>query len=260
MNKKSALLFVLPAVAFISSCASTNTDKHDQADPLEPYNRAMFKFNYQAGKYVIKPVAKGYRAITNEFVRNRINGILSTIKEPVYAVNHLLQGDPEQTGLSLSRFAVNATLGLGGMFDVAEGWGIKKDKTGFDVTLSKWCFPDGPYLVLPILGPSTPRAATGLLADSALNPVYLGTLHAPADVKDKIYYSYTTVNGIAFREATLDLTDDLERNSVDFYTTMRSAYMQNRQGMSCKAQSETANYDFDFGYDEEEQIYDDMEK
>ncbi|MBO5443504.1 MAG: VacJ family lipoprotein [Alphaproteobacteria bacterium] len=263
MNRTRALLMVLPVILAVNTSCATKAplDRHDQADTFETYNRAMFKFNYQADKYVIKPVAEGYRAVTNEFTRNRVSNVLSTIKEPVSAVNHLLQGEPLQMAASLGRTVINATLGLGGMFDVAEGWGLKKQKTGFDETLAKWCVPDGPYLVLPILGPSTPRAATGLLADSAMNPVYLGTLNAPADVKDKIYYSYTTINGMAYREATLDLTNDLERNSVDYYTTMRSAYMQNRRGMSCssKDKGETANYDFDFGYEEEDEIFDEME-
>lgn len=261
MNKNTTLLLVIPAlVSLTTACATkenSNMDKHEQTDSFETYNRAMFKFNYRADKYVIKPLAKGYRAITNDFTRARIDGILSTIKEPVYAVNNLLQGEPKKSGINLSRTVVNATLGLGGMFDVAQGWGLKKEKTSFDNTLASWCVADGPFIVLPIMGPSTPRAATGLLADSAMNPVYLGTLDAPANVKDKIYYSYTALSGIALREANLELLDDLERNSVDFYATMRSAYLQNRQNMSCysKKQTGTVSYDFDFN----DEVYDEME-
>ncbi len=260
MNKKTALLLAIPALlSFTTACATkeSSLDKHEQTDRFETYNRAMFKFNYHADKYVIKPLAKGYRAITNDFTRERVNNVLSTIKEPVYAVNNLLQGEPKKSGINLSRTVVNATLGLGGMFDVAQGWGLKNERTSFDKTLATWCVADGPFIVLPIMGPSTPRAATGILADSAMNPVYLATMNAQADIKDKIYYSYTAINGIALREANLDLLDDLERNSVDFYATMRSAYLQNRQTMSCysKKQTGAVSYDFDFN----DEVYDEME-
>ena len=162
-------------VACVAACASSATEQHEYDDPFEGYNRAMFSFNYQVDKYVIKPVAEGYRAVTTPFIRERISSVIDNLKEPVSAGNHLLQADPEASVKSLSRFVINSTLGLVGMFDVAEGWGLPKDKTTFNETFAKWCIPQGPFIVLPLLGPSTPRAATGMALDFVFDPVYWAT-------------------------------------------------------------------------------------
>lgn len=260
--KKLALYTVLALVVSMTvGCATKNVsgDVHVDEDSFESYNRAVFKFNNGFDKYILRPVAEGYRDVTNEFMRERVSSVLSNIKEPIYMGNHLLQGDLKQTGISLARLGVNTTLGLLGMFDVAEGWGLKKKTSGFDATLAKWCVPDGPFVMLPFLGPSTPRAATGLVADSVMNPVYWATYN-DANVKDKIAYSYMAVNAVSLREANLELLDELERGSVDFYATMRSAYMQNRKNMGCRANdADTQSYDFDFGIDEEESTFDEIE-
>ena len=215
-------------VACVAACASSATEQHEYDDPFEGYNRAMFSFNYQVDKYVIKPVAEGYRAVTTPFIRERISSVIDNLKEPVSAGNHLLQADPEASVKSLSRFVINSTLGLVGMFDVAEGWGLPKDKTTFNETFAKWCIPQGPFIVLPLLGPSTPRAATGMALDFVFDPVYWAT-YQDANVHDKASWGYAIAQGITAREAALDILDDLERNSVDFYATMRSAYLQNRE-------------------------------
>ena len=171
MQKRVFLSSILSVMVLVtSSCSSTHSavsDTHDQADTFETYNRAMFKFNYQVDKYVLKPLAEGYRAITNQYARDRISSVIANLKEPLYATNNLLQGEFTDSGMSLARFAVNSTLGLAGMYDVAEGWGWPRKKAGFDSTLAKWCIKDGPYIILPILGPSTPRAAVSLALDSA---------------------------------------------------------------------------------------------
>ena len=260
--KKIALSTALALiVSLTSSCATQKVggDVHVDNDQFESYNRAMFKFNYGFDKYILRPVAEGYRSVNNDFTRERVSSALSNIKEPIYMGNYLLQGEFKQTGISIARFGVNTTLGLLGMFDVAEGWGLKKEKTGFDETLAKWCVPDGPFIVLPFLGPSTPRATTGLMADSVMNPIYWATYH-DANVKDKVAYSYTAINAVSLREANLEFLDELERGSVDFYSTMRSAYLQNRKNMGCKAQEENVqSYDFDFGIDDEDMTFDEME-
>lgn len=234
---------------------------HEDSDSFEGYNRAMFKFNYEFDKYLMKPVAKGYRFITNEYVRNRVSNALSNIREPIYAINHILQGEPKESGVNLSRLVINSTLGLAGMYDVAGGWGLTRSTASYDDTMAKWCIKDGPYFILPFFGPATPRSTVGLVLDTASNPVYWATYNSPAGTKDKIYYSYAAVSVIAVREANLDLLDDLERNSVDFYATMRSAFLQNRKSKGCinDSANQPASYDFDFGYDQEDQTYDAME-
>lgn len=259
MSNKVFLASVLSiSLLAVSACTTTHSltaDQHDQSDTFETYNRAMFKFNYQFNKYVMKPLARGYRAVTNQYTRDRVSSALSNLKEPLYAANHLLQGDVKASGLSVARFAVNSTLGLAGTYDVAGGWGWKRDKADFDSTLAKWCIDDGPYLILPFYGPSTPRAAVSLLVDSAANPLFWATYN-DANVRDKVMYSYTGVSAVVKFDENLELLDDLERNSVDFYATMKSAYMQNRKNMGCINDSkanDTSTYDFDFDIEDEDQ-------
>ena len=247
-------------VACVAACASSATEQHEYDDPFEGYNRAMFSFNYQVDKYVIKPVAEGYRAVTTPFIRERISSVIDNLKEPVSAGNHLLQADPEASVKSLSRFVINSTLGLVGMFDVAEGWGLPKDKTTFNETFAKWCIPQGPFIVLPLLGPSTPRAATGMALDFVFDPVYWAT-YQDANVHDKASWGYAIAQGITAREAALDILDDLERNSVDFYATMRSPYLQNQSKLKCfnDVSKDENTYDFDFGIEDEDAAFDEME-
>ena len=247
-------------VACVAACASSATEQHESDDPFEGYNRAMFSFNYQVDKYVIKPVAEGYRAVTTPFIRERISSVIDNLKEPVSAGNYLLQADPEASVKSLSRFVINSTLGLVGMFDVAEGWGLPKDKTTFNETFAKWCIPQGPFIVLPLLGPSTPRAATGMALDFVFDPVYWAT-YQDANVHDKASWGYAIAQGITVREAALDILDDLERNSVDFYATMRSAYLQNQSKLKCfnDVSKDENTYDFDFGIEDEDAAFDEME-
>lgn len=247
-------------VACVAACASSATEQHEYDDPFEGYNRAMFSFNYQVDKYVIKPVAEGYRTVTTPFIRERISSVIDNLKEPISAGNHLLQADPEASVKSLSRFVINSTLGLVGMFDVAEGWGLPKDKTTFNETFAKWCIPQGPFIVLPLLGPSTPRAATGMALDFVFDPVYWAT-YQDANVHDKASWGYAIAQGITAREAALDILDDLERNSVDFYATMRSAYLQNQSKLKCfnDVSKDENTYDFDFGIEDEDAAFDEME-
>ena len=247
-------------VACVAACASSATEQHEYDDPFEGYNRAMFSFNYRVDKYVIKPVAEGYRAVTTPFIRERISSVIDNLKEPISAGNHLLQADPEASVKSLSRFVINSTLGLVGMFDVAEGWGLPKDKTTFNETFAKWCIPQGPFIVLPLLGPSTPRAATGMALDFVFDPVYWAT-YQDANVHDKASWGYAIAQGITAREAALDILDDLERNSVDFYATMRSAYLQNQSKLKCfnDVSKDENTYDFDFGIEDEDAAFDEME-
>ncbi len=262
-KKLAQNLVLVLLVLFSASCAFDGRIHRSEAeaDPFESINRPIFEFNYQFDKYILKPLAKGYRAITNQFIRERIHGIITNIKEPISMVNHLLQADPKATVVSLNRFVINSTLGLAGMFDVADGWGLKKEETGFNATLAHWCIKDGPYIVLPFWGPSTPRATVGLIADGFANPVYWATLN-DANVRDKIIYSYAAVSSVSMREAALDIGDDLERNSVDFYATMRSAYLQNQSKLRCFNDDGSAGqtYDFDFGIEEEDAAFDEMEE
>lgn len=226
---------------------------------LENYNRAMFSFNTTADDYVIKPVAKGYRAVTNEFIRERVRNFYSNLTEPDSMINHTLQGNFADSGKSLGRFVVNTTLGLLGTFDVASGWGLDKKRTNFDKTMASWCVPDGPFVVLPLLGPSTPRATVGYAATAVANPTYWADYYATFGndwEKYSFYYGLTALGFISLREENLEFMDNLTESSVDPYSTIKSAYMQNRLKMgACDSGEDNAkdiSYDFDF--DDEDEI------
>lgn len=253
MPNKFRLCACLSVVALITAACSTTqvTSNSDDESALETYNRAVYKFNNQFQKYILKPVAHGYRKVTNQYTRDRISNALSNIKEPIFAVNHLLQGEPTKSSKDLARFTINTTLGLAGTYDVAaNGWNLPKDKTGFDATFETWGIPDGPYFMIPFVGPGTPRAFAGLVGDSLVNPVYWAT-NNDANIHDKIYYPYMALNAVSIYEANMDILDDLERNSVDFYSTMKSAYLQNRKGKTT-AKDDASSYDFDMDEDEED--------
>ena len=199
---------------------------------------------------------KGYRAITTPDIRSRVTSFVFNVREPLSAVNHTLQGNVKQALVSVGRLLINTTLGLGGLFDVAAGWGLERNTTGFDDTMAYYCIPDGPFFVAPFLGPITPRALVAYTADSFASPMYWGPLN-DKNYADKISYSYAALVAINARERSLDLLDDLQNNSVDFYSTARSAYIQNRQKMNgrslCGSDADPASYDFDFDMEDDDE-------
>ena len=222
---------------------------------LEKYNHAMYTFNSAADQYVIKPLAKGYRAITTEFIRERVHNFFANLKEPASMINHSLQGNFSDSAKSLGRFTINSTLGLLGTFDVAKGWGLPNNKTGFDKTLAKWCVPDGPFIILPIIGPSTPRAATGMIADTISEPTYWANYYAHFGndlEKYSFYYGLTALGFISIREENIKLLDKLTANYVDAYSTIKSAYIQSRLKIGSCSNNTTPEASYDFDFEDEE--------
>jgi phospholipid-binding lipoprotein MlaA len=200
---------------------------YDEAnDPLEPTNRAIFDFNMAADKAVIKPVAKAYRWALPEFFRTSIRNILNNAKSPVVFINDSLQGSPSRAGETLMRFIVNTTAGMGGIFDVAAQYGMERHSEDFGQTLAVWGVHEGAYLMLPILGPSNMRDTVGLVADSFMNPF---TYLLANNGLDYVPISTTIVDGIDLRSRNIEALDDIEKNSLDFYATLRSLYRQNRR-------------------------------
>lgn len=247
-----SILALSASISFAQVAETSQADINE--DRFESFNRAMFSFNMTLDEYFFRPVALGYRRITNQFIRDRVSYALRNIKEPAHAVNNLLQAQPVDSLTNVGRFAINTTLGLFGTFDVAGGgFGLEAKTTGFDETLSSWCVADGPYIVMPLLGGSTPRSIIGDFVDGYTNPLYVATYN-DANIRDKVLYSYVAVNAISKREAAIELIDDLRKNSVDFYAAVRSAFIQNRMKMKRCGSAETnavPNYDFDFDMDNE---------
>ncbi len=224
----AAMLFcALPTPAFAQDAFSEGAYLDDVYDPFEGVNRALFDFNIAADKILLRPVASGYRAVTTPFIRRRVTNALDNLEEPLNAVHSLLQGNLRNTGDSLTRFMVNSVFGLFGLFDVAGYEGVTSTPEDFGQTLGVWGFGDGPYLVLPLLGPSNLRDGVGKVGDFFINPV--GNTFNNNDIEWQ-RYSLFVVDVVNTRERGLEIVDNLERNSVDFYAAVRNFYKQRRDG------------------------------
>lgn len=231
MEKKKQLLQALSFAFFIllSGCATTN----NAGDPLEGWNRGAQSFNDKFDDYAMKPVAKGYNWIMPEFADQGVSNFFSNINDIAVTINDLLQFKLAQTGMDGSRFLVNSTAGLGGLVDVASMIDLPKHHEDFDQTLGVWGVPAGPYLVLPLLGPSSPRGVTGLIGDAAMNPAtYVGFGAFPgldSAVEAGISSGMYVLNAIDKRADNLATEKVVsEAASVDRYEFIKNAYFQRR--------------------------------
>ena len=227
-------LLIIFTFLFVANCSVNKTSKSitNEAplaqDPWENFNRGTFAFNKVFDKYLLAPLAKGYRIILPGEVRTGIRNFFSNLKEPWTSINAALQGDLKNSGLSIVRFGLNTTIGLLGIFDVASSLGLEKQKEDFGQTLAVYGVGSGPYLVLPLLGPSTVRDAIGKVTGIIADPV---TIALNKDGKDEWLWIGTAIKGIDFREQNLEKIDNLEATSVDFYATIRSLYLERRNRM-----------------------------
>ncbi|MBC7906803.1 MAG: VacJ family lipoprotein [Rhodospirillaceae bacterium] len=221
------------AVALVAGCATPPPadDKESVAefeqtnDPLEPMNRAIFGFNDAIDKALLRPVAQAYRNVVPAFGRERVRDLLRNLRAPIVFANDVLQGEPDRAVQTAMRFAFNTGFGIGGLFDLATEGGIPYHDEDFGQTFAVWGVGEGPYLVLPILGPSNPRDTTGLAAEWLADPFNLWMDNTG---REWAIYSRTGTAGVDKREGYLDTLDEIERTSVDYYSAMRSLYRQRR--------------------------------
>jgi phospholipid-binding lipoprotein MlaA len=218
-----------------------------QHDPLEPVNRVVFDVNDFFDRLLFKPLAQAYRAVTPTYVRNRLSGVMSNMNEPVVMANRLMQGRVTEAGQSLGRLVVNSTLGVGGAFDVADegiGWGTTAGDD-FGKTLHVWGVGQGPYIVLPLFGPSTLRDAAGKGVDMVMAPWGYVAKVGPHSTSSTFSYTSTGVGALVAREAHLDELDKLKEGSIDFYAQLRSLYLQYRSKQigALTAAPTSASYD-----------------
>ncbi|HEX7046549.1 MAG TPA: VacJ family lipoprotein [Gammaproteobacteria bacterium] len=206
----------------LSGCASLpeNTERSEK-DPWEPYNRAVYNFNDAVDRAVLRPVAKGYRAVTPDPVERGVSNFFDNLTYPIVAVNQFLQGDFGDGMRDTGRFLFNTIFGLGGIFDPATGIGLEENSEDFGQTLGVWGVPEGPYFVLPFLGPSTVRDSVGTYVDSEMDPS-LYYVESP----EKYYLLGLRI--IDLRAQLLDVDSQLE-NTYDPYTFLRDAYLQRRE-------------------------------
>lgn len=204
------------------------TETKGENDPLESVNRGVFEVNDVLDRFLLKPLAQGYRAVTPSFVRDRITGILRNMSEPVTFANNLLQGNVSGAGTTLGRFLINTTLGGAGMYEVANEFGLKQQRGDFGQTLYTWGLSEGPYLVLPLFGPSSARDAVGLGVDSVMSPWKYLTAMGGSTAGDTFMITDASASGLSRREASLESLDALREGALDFYAQMRSVYRQYR--------------------------------
>jgi len=197
-------------------------------DPLEPMNRQIFAFNSAVDTTLVRPAAFIYREATPRPFKSMLSNFLSHITLPLTIVHDLLQGEQERAEIAASRFFVNTVVGMGGLFDVATPHGLRYHGEDMGQTLAVHGSGEGPYLVLPLLGPSNLRDGIGTLIDRVIDPVSALT-YIPNEGGMTLRASRTGATVVVTRERLIEPLDSLKRESLDFYTTMRSAYGQRRQ-------------------------------
>ena len=216
MMRRLSLLFLIA----LSGCASG--PQANPRDPLEAFNRGMYHFNDAVDRAVIKPVATVYRDVTPSLMRQGINNFFSNLQDAWSFVNNSLQLKGQAAGDSLMRFGVNSVLGLGGVLDVASEMRIERHTKDFGHTLGYWGLGPGPYLVFPLLGPSTLRDTAAMSIDAA-GSLIAGIEHVPTRI------STTALKLLNRRARLLEASDLLDQVALDPYTFTRDAFLQGRR-------------------------------
>ena len=197
-------------------------------DPLESLNRGIFEVNLTLDRALIRPIAVGYRWVFPDFMRDAIENVLANLSEPLNIANAVMQGNFDRASTATGRLLVNSTLGIAGLIDVADTMGLKPIDEDFGQTLAIWGSGEIAYLVLPVLGPSSFRDGLGQGVDFFLNPLNYALDNAGLEW---VGWTMTAINGIDQRSRSIELLDEIERGSVDFYAAIRSLYRQRREDL-----------------------------
>lgn len=214
------LLAALVLSTVFSGCATTGST----SDPLEPMNRVVFNFNEKVDQVILTPVARGYRTVFPEFLRTGVTNMFSNLEDVWIGVNNLLQGKVREGAQDFSRVTWNSTLGILGFFDVATAFELPKHNEDFGQTLGWWGVGTGPYLVLPLFGPSDFRDGAGFSVDSFAD-IVRNLDNVPA--RNTLYGT----RAINTRTNLLDASEVLEQAALDKYRFMRDAYLQRRRSL-----------------------------
>ena len=235
--KKFLLTSLISLMLTTSLSAGTDEENNLSKKPetvkdcFEGFNRATFSLNQRLDKVIFKPVAKGYRSLPSS-VRTGTSNVLVNLSSLITIPNNILQGEFKTAGVNTGRFAINTTVGILGIFDVAKKIGFSEyEKEDYGQTLGVWGVGAGCYVVLPVLGPSTVRDTVGSFVNVlGGDPYYNASTHGNNEyLSDSLYMKTKIVSGIDFRAKNLESIDNLEKNSMDFYASIRSLYLQDRQ-------------------------------
>jgi phospholipid-binding lipoprotein MlaA len=214
------LLILLMVIGLCTACAGRGSTQKNP-DPLEPINRPIYKFNEGFDRWLLRPVAKGYDFITPGPIQTGLSNFFDNLTYPVTIVNSVLQGKFRQGFADTGRFLMNSTLGLGGFLDPATDAGLVEHREDFGQTFAKWGIPAGPYIVIPLLGPSNFRDGVGIIANLQVNPLIQ---YDNSSVRDKLVLLWAIET-----RASLLAVDEQITEAFDPYLFIRDAYNQNRE-------------------------------
>ncbi len=241
--RRSLLLAMLAQLLLLTGCASTSGNL-EMSDPLERYNRVMYSFNEKIDTYAMKPVARGYQAITPDFVDKGVTNFFNNLDDVTTLINNLLQFKAEAALSDLGRITINTSLGLFGLVDVATAFNLTKNDEDFGQTLGYWGVAPGPYIVLPFWGPSTLRDSLGLGGDYFTEPyTYVSD--------QQTRYGLFALEVIDTRADLLSASRILEQSTFDPYAFLRDAYLQQRRNQVFDGNPPLGQED-DFLFDDEE--------
>lgn len=208
------------AIGLLAGCATSGNPK----DPIEGFNRAMFAFNEGLDSAIVKPVAKGYETVLPSPIRTGVTNFFANIEDVFIGVNNLLQGKIPQAFNDFGRVAINSTIGLLGVLDIASDAGLEKHDEDFGQTFGRWGVGNGAYVVVPVFGPRTARDTVGLVLDVAADPV---ADHRPKRTRD----AALVLRAISDRANLLPADKVVEEAALDKYSYMRDAYLQRRRNL-----------------------------
>lgn len=221
---RKALALTATALS-LAACATTSEEATATAvyDPFEDWNRGVYAFNDGVDQAALEPVARGYRAVTNEPVRDGVSNFLTNLNQPIVFANTVLQGKPLASFDTATRFFVNSTIGVAGLFDVATALDVPEHREDFGQTLGTWGVPNGPYIVLPLLGASNLRDTVGFGVDNAFDPLNYATFEGDTAFRA----GRQVVNVISIRENVIEAVEIL-RDQPEPYVALRRNYTQQR--------------------------------
>lgn len=248
-------LFLLGGLVLSLGACATLNDPDDPAaiaryevnDPFEEWNRSLFALNMLADEVVVKPVALGYRSVFPKPVRRSVTNFMDNITSPVTFTNDLLQFEFGRASITLYRFVINSTIGIGGLFDAAGSAGAQGHKEDFGQTLAVYGFGEGFYFMAPLLGPAPPRDLLGEFVDAALDPLN----YTNEEDAWLLRLGLTTFDQINDRAENIESIENLERTSLDYYATVRSIYRQNRNSEIANGRVFNDAPEFDFELDDD---------
>jgi len=231
-----SLAFLLVLATSLSACATRPpaddlfaVAAYEEAnDPLEPLNRTLFKTDQVLDTVLMRPLISGYRTVVPDRARKSVNNFMNHIRSPITLVHNVLQGDVNRAGVTLGRIAVNSTMGFFGFFDVGEQIGLPYHSEDLGQTMAVWGAEEGPYVYVPLLGPSNFRDGFGFMVDAFLIDPLGWYLANPRNNLKWAQWSRFGLLLVTTKDATMDATDELQASSLDYYSALRSAYRQIR--------------------------------